>query len=193
MTILALDLGTKCGHAIGLSDGAVVSGVWEAVPGWPAYEVSEHGDVRRVTTSRRGKAGAILKPFLRENGYTQIHLHANGQRRRFLVHRLVALAFLGPQPSPRHEVAHLDGNRAHNHRSNLIWTEHRENEKHKQMHGTLLHGQRVGTARLNDERVRMIKRALSSGQSQSDIARLHKVSVSTIHLIAHGKSWARVQ
>lgn len=29
MTILALDLGTKCGHAMGLPDGAVVSGVWD--------------------------------------------------------------------------------------------------------------------------------------------------------------------
>ena len=29
MTVLALDLGTKCGHAIGLPGGAVVSGVWD--------------------------------------------------------------------------------------------------------------------------------------------------------------------
>ena len=29
MSTLALDLGTKCGHAIGLPDGATVSGVWD--------------------------------------------------------------------------------------------------------------------------------------------------------------------
>jgi hypothetical protein len=33
----------------------------------------------------------------------------------------VAEAFIGPQPSPRHQVAHYDGVRDNNHYSNLRW------------------------------------------------------------------------
>jgi hypothetical protein len=166
---------------------------WRPIPGWPHYEVSEWGDVRRVAAWRKRRPGAVLAPFFRDNGYAQVHLYAEGRRRRFLVHRLVALAFLGRQPSPHHEVAHLNGNRANNHYSNLRWVRHRENEAHKQLHGTLLRGAQIGTARLDERRVREIKRALDGGESQSAVARRFGVSASTVHLIARGRSWRHVR
>lgn len=166
---------------------------WRPIPGWPNYEISVWGDIRRTTPSRCARAGSVLAPFFRDNGYAQVILYVGGKGQRFLVHRLVALTFLGPQPSPNHEVAHLSGNRGNNHYQNLRWVTHRENEAHKDQHGTRLRGSAVGTARLNEAHVALIKGELALGKTQTEIARAFRVSQSTIHLIARNKVWRHVQ
>jgi hypothetical protein len=205
--ILALDLGQKTGWAVRNVDGALASGTvavpetpgsapiaieWRIIPGWPDYEVSEWGDVRRRTPARNASPGMVLAPFYRKNGYAQLQLNANRRRRRFLVHRLVAIAFLGPQPSPAHEIAHLNGNRAHNHHSNLRWVLHRENEDHKHQHGTRQRGSRIGNSRLTEEQVGVIKAELRSARTQTELAARFRVSVSTVSLIARGEIWRHV-
>jgi hypothetical protein len=182
--VLALDLGTTT---------FAPSVEWRPIPDWPDYEVSAWGDIRRITPSRSARAGAVLAPFFRSNGYAQVILYSNGAGRRFLVHRLVALAFHGRRPSPSHEVAHLSGTRSNNHYQNLRWVTHRENEAHKDQHGTRLRGSAVGNARLNESDVVRIKSALTAGRRQSEIAREFHVSQSTVYLIANGKTWRHVQ
>jgi len=166
---------------------------WRSIPNWPHYEVSEWGDIRRVKACKIRKAGAVLAPFFRDNGYVQIVLHTNGNARRFLIHRLVAITFLGQQPTPLHEVAHLNGNRRNNHYSNLCWVLHRENEAHKNLHGTLRRGSQVGTARLDEPKVRLIKSLLRSGKSKPILAQQFGVSASTIRQISQNKTWRHVQ
>jgi len=48
-------------------------------------------------------------------------MRVNGATRQGFVHRLVALAWIGPAPSPAHRVFHIDGNRSNNAVSNLRW------------------------------------------------------------------------
>lgn len=55
----------------------------------------------------------------RHSGYLKI----NGQ----VVHRIVATAFHGPQPSPDHVVDHIDTNRQNNRADNLRWVTRLEN------------------------------------------------------------------
>jgi HNH endonuclease/NUMOD4 motif len=205
--ILALDLGQKTGWAVRNADGAIASGTvavfetpgsspiaieWRIIPGWPDYEVSEWGDVRRRTPARNARPGMVLAPFYRKNGYAQLQLNANRRRRRFLVHRLVAIAFVGPQSSPAHEIAHLNGNRAHNHHSNLRWVLHRENEDHKHQHGTRQRGSRIGNSRLTEEQVGVIKAELRRGKTQTELGARFRISVSTVSLIARGEIWRHV-
>lgn len=181
-------------RAEGISTTAVTDQIeWRGVPGWPDYEVSEWGDVRRLTRGRRHRAGIVLTPFYRENGYAQIVLQASGRRRRFLVHRLVAMAFLELQPSPAHEIAHLNGSRVCNHYKNLRWVFHKENEDHKHRHGTRQRGSRIGTARLNEAQVRAIKSGLRAGKTQVELTASFAVHHSTISLIARGQFWRHVQ
>merc|ERR1712216_704505 len=46
------------------------------------------------------------------------------------VHRAMLRTFLGPPPSPQHEVNHKDGNRGNNSLVNLEYVTHSENVKH---------------------------------------------------------------
>ena len=167
--------------------------LWRTVPGYPAYEVSVDGVVRRCQGFRCRRAHRVLVPFVRPNGYAQILLYQGGQRRRFGVHQLVALAFLGPKPSPQHEVAHLDGQRLNNHDSNLAWLQHSENERHKDLHGTRLRGSQIGNAKLTEAQVVLIRQALAVGIRQCVLAQAYGVSDSTVSLIARAKTWRHVQ
>ena len=167
--------------------------LWRTVPGYPAYEVSVDGLVRRCQGFRCRRAHRVLVPFVRPNGYAQILLYQRAQRRRFGVHQLVALAFLGPKPSPQHEVAHLDGQRLNNHVSNLAWLLPIENDAHKDLHGTRLRGSQIHSAKLVEAQVVLIRQALAVGIRQCALAQTYGVSDSTVSLIARGKTWRHVQ
>ena len=179
--------------ATGVLRHTVSATLWRTVPGYPAYEVSVDGVVRRCQGFRCRRAHRVLVPFIRPNGYAQILLYQRGKRRRFGVHQLVALAFLGPKPSPQHEVAHLDGQRLNNHVSNLAWLLHSENERHKDLHGTRLRGSQIGNAKLTEAQVVLIRQALAVGIRQCVLAQTYRVSDSTVSLIARGKTWRHVQ
>jgi hypothetical protein len=71
----------------------------------------------------------IIKPTIKNNGYVQVKLFKNGERKYFNVHRLVAKCFI-PNTENKKEVNHKDGNKQNNHASNLEWVTSRENQLH---------------------------------------------------------------
>lgn len=165
---------------------------WSVIPGFGNYEINAFGVVRKVITSHHKNAGKPISYFVRKNGYSQIILAKNGLRKRFLVHRLVALVFIGEQPTELHEIAHIDGNPLNNHYKNLAWKTHKENELDKLRHGTVLRGEKVGNAKLTNQKVLEIKGRLISGEMQKVISKMYGVHVSTISLIARNKYWKHV-
>lgn len=86
------------------------------------YEVSEEGRVRSL---KRGKR-RILKSWLSGGGYLQIALWKGGKRKKFLVHRLVAQAFLS-NPNNYPEINHKDENKLNNCVENLEWCDRQYN------------------------------------------------------------------
>ena len=58
------------------------------------------------------------------------------------MHRIVALAFAGPQPAARVEVRHLNGNRHDNRALNLAWGTAKENAMDREQHGRTSRGLR---------------------------------------------------
>ena len=179
--------------ATGVLRHTVSTTLWRTVPGYPAYEVSVDGVVRRCQGFRCRRAYRVLVPFIRPNGYAQVILYRDGRRQRFGVHQLVALAFLGPKPSPLHQVAHLDGQRLNNHVSNLAWLLPIENDAHKDLHGTRLRGSQIHCAKLTEAQVVLIRQALAVGIRQCVLAQTYGVSDSTVSLIARAKTWRHVQ
>ena len=174
--------------AAGVLRHTVSTTLWRTVPGYPAYEVSVDGVVRRCQGFRCRRAHRVLLPFIRPNGYAQVILYRDGRRQRFGVHQLVALAFLGPKPSPLHQVAHLDGQRLNNHVSNLAWLLPIENDAHKDLHGSQIH-----SAKLVEAQVVLIRQALAVGIRQCALAQTYGVSDSTVSLIARAKTWRHVR
>ena len=43
-------------------------------------------------------------------------------------HTLVALKYIGQPPTPKHEIDHIDNNKANNHYTNLQWVTHSQNQ-----------------------------------------------------------------
>lgn len=103
---------------------------WKAVPGYPRYDVSTHGRVR----SRVHRGRIILKPWLNNMGYLMVTLYNEGGDKDWLVHRLVAIAFLGDHPGL--DVCHNDGTATNNYLVNLRWDTRAGNFADKPPHGT---------------------------------------------------------
>lgn len=90
------------------------------IPGYPGYQASAGGRVWSAKTSR------YLKPQADKGGYLIIAPSVDGKARPSRVHRLIALAYLGPCP-PGMEVRHLNGAPADNRVENLAYGTHLEN------------------------------------------------------------------
>lgn len=103
----------------------------------PEYSIYRDGTIIRTVARPRTRAGKILKPWLKD-GYPAICLRHNEVVIKRLVHRIVCTTYNGTAPSPKHEVAHIDGNPGNCHADNLRWSTHRENEEDKKRHGTYL-------------------------------------------------------
>lgn len=172
---------------------------WRACIGFPDYEVSECGDVRRITGSRTRQKGCRLRGFIDSDGYLRYALlDENGEKQAVIAHRLVAEAFIGPAPSPLHEVAHNNGSRISNHFGNLRWATRKENDLDTIVHGTNRVGEKNGNAKLTEQDVLDIRRVYREIKNHertgkiSDLARSYGVHHATLVQIATGKSWAHL-
>lgn len=163
---------------------------WREIPGWPDYEISEDGQVRRLTTAPRlnAKAGQLKRARV-SHGYLRTTLFRGGKGKTFQVHRLVALAFLGPPPTPNALVLHADGNGRNNAVSNLRWGDAFQNYADSVRHGTAARGARQGHARLTADQVREILKRLVAGETQGDIAARFGIHKTTVSQIKRGKNW----
>ena len=89
--------------------------VWRPIPGLESfYDVSDLGRVRGHHTTGRAANGRVLSGVPNAKGYLRVMLTAPGVHRTSVVHRLVLLAFVGPQPSPIHECNHKNGIKSDN-------------------------------------------------------------------------------
>jgi hypothetical protein len=147
--------------------------IWACVEGWP-HEVSSQGRVRNT------KTGNMLKSFPHKSGYLNVQLWDDGKYKTFMVHRLVAFAFVGLPPSEKHEVAHSDGDRHNNSPSNLRWVLHAENMRDRDRHGTTARGERNGKTKHSDIVVIMARNMRDSGMRRREIAAALGISKGTV-------------
>lgn len=76
------------------------------------YMVSSFGRVYSLISKK------FKKPFKNNNDYLQVELYKDNKVKKYLVHRLVAQAFI-PNPLNYKEVNHKDENPSNNHVENL--------------------------------------------------------------------------
>lgn len=111
--------------------------LWEPIKGMEGhYEVSNLGRVKSLKRTKRQWNGykyieyeipeKIRKPTL-TNGYYTINLTINGVKRRELIHRLVAQAFIKNDDVNKVEVDHKNGRRLDNRANNLRWVTKEDN------------------------------------------------------------------
>ena len=159
--------------------------VWLPVPEFEDhYEVSNLGNNRRVGFANN------LKPAL--SRYLVVTLSVGGASRTVRVHRVVLSAFCGPPPFRGAHAAHNDGDVTNCKLTNLRWASPAENQADVARHGRRCCGEKVFGARLTEDDVRAIKRLIAAGTSNPVIANRYGVSISSIYLIRHNRTWRHV-
>ena len=128
--------------------------IWKDIAGYEGkYQVSNLGRVRRLAFTYKKANGwgvfdykatpGIARYWVGKDGYQHIKLRNNNNTSKaFLVHRLVAMAFVSGYQDG-YDVNHIDENKQNNRADNLEWLKHVDNINH----GT--HNKRA-TAWLND-------------------------------------------
>lgn len=97
--------------------------VWKDITHYEGlYQISNLGRVKsfRKSTKFGSPSEYILNPTTKENGYCNVTLYGDYGRHKYLVHRLVAEAFI-PNPNNYPQINHKDENRLNNEVSNLEW------------------------------------------------------------------------
>ena len=107
---------------------------------YEGYKVSNWGRILSLNYHQTGKAD-LMTPVEIGNGYLQVTLCKNKEYKKFLVHRLVAEAFL-PNPEGKPQVNHKDEDKTNNfvflnedgsvdkEKSNLEWKSPKDNCNH---------------------------------------------------------------
>ncbi len=169
---------------------------WRPVPEFEGlYEVSSAGRVRSLErTSGHGRharrlRGRILTPT--GSPYRGVGLYRDGRCTWRRVHRLVALAFLGPALEG-HDVAHNDGDKTNNRVSNLRWATRMANMADSIVHGTMPRGSRKPEAKLTESTVREMRRLYGEGLTQREVGRRFGVSQQTAQRAVTGRTWRHV-
>ena len=113
--------------------------VWKDIPGYEGlYQASSMGRIRsvegKVTHSTmhgvRHWHSRILKQKQTKDKCFRVTLWKDKTPKGWLVHRLVAMAFLGLPPEEKYTVNHKDGNRENNCVDNLEWLSLADNIRH---------------------------------------------------------------
>lgn len=163
---------------------------WKVIEKFPNYAVSDLGRVKRLVSRTSGKAGTILKAPTRLR-YPTVDLCNEEGRTSFLVHRIVASAFI-PNIEGKPEVNHIDGNRSNPAAINLEWVSRKENCDHVYKTGLRdASGEGNGKAVLTWDKVFRIRVIAHDPKrpSYTKIGNMFGVNEATIRGIVYMQSW----
>lgn len=151
------------------------------------YEVSSLGVIRRAKPGgTNARVGNVAYQHVNKAGYKLVRLRENGRTRTFVVHNVVAEAFMGPKPRGL-VVNHIDRDRGNNAAANLEYITQRDNILHSRENLARAVG------KLTEDDVRAIRAALKSGATQRSLEKQHGLSKGAVSHIARGKTWTHVQ
>ena len=107
--------------------------IWKDIEGYNGtYKISNYGEIQSLLPGKyRGgqKYGNILKPILQSTGYLAISLRKDNKTKNYLIHRLVAIAFI-PNPENKKYINHINATKSDNSVHNLEWCTRKENIQH---------------------------------------------------------------
>lgn len=172
---------------------------WVPVVGFEQlYEVSNHGRVRTVehVVLRSNGVPQTIKARMktattRRDRRRMVTLSSNRKSRVYLVHRLVAFAFLG-SPQGNQQVNHVDGDPANNNLSNIEWVSPKENINHALDTGLIKnYGERQHGSKIKVSDVSQVISMARDGTKQRDIAASFGIHQSQVSRVISGKAWRR--
>jgi hypothetical protein len=155
---------------------------------FPEYQVSNLGRVKRVLGGQGARVNRCLSPHKSSNGYLQIRLTTNGEKKIASIHGLVAEVFLGPRPAGM-QVRHLDGNKKNNFVCNLAYGTAKENGQDNARLNVMPRGERVNTNVLTVTQAKKCFSLLHDQVSPTQVAKLLNVPRNAVYKIKYGQTW----
>lgn len=148
--------------------------IHKAIKGFEDYLITDTGRVFSL------KSFKYMKTPKNNRGYLMVQLCKNGKHKGFLVHRLVAKAFV-KNVDNKPQVDHIDRNQNNNHVENLRWVDNTENylnRDHSKVREAGLKGAQVTKKKKSKALVWKVNDEVSFGYcSYSDVK---KPSIATI-------------
>ncbi len=168
------------------SSGSGLTSEWRLVPGFLGYQVSNSGQVRSIVNGTWKQ----LKPTLTSYGYHRVSLvMCTGKKKHMQVHRIVALAFIGPDNGL--VVNHKNGIKTDNCVSNLEWVSRKRNVQHAVELGLMRSGEEHHNSKLTEELVREIRERAKT-EPQKSIAKEMQLSTAIISQVVRRRRWNNV-
>jgi len=141
--------------------------VWKKIKDYEQnYWISSDGIVKN-------NHGHVLSPHIDKDGYLRIDLYKNNKRKKFGIHRLVALTFLN-KPFPSAVVNHKDENKQNNRVGNLEWLSSKENTNYGfgMRRRSISQGKRVAQFDISGKLIAVFSSTADAGR-QTGIHRSH--------------------
>lgn len=99
---------------------------WKTITDYDNYQISNLGNVKNKKTNK------LLTPYINSSGYYGVQLCKNGKHKNFIIHRLIAIAFI-PNPNNYPVIDHKDKNLLNNSLNNLRWVSISQNSYNKKV------------------------------------------------------------
>jgi predicted XRE-type DNA-binding protein len=168
----------------------------KAIPKFNGYLADKSGNIYSAKPwgGNRGRGAKVpseprlMKPKTGGSGYLLIGLWQNGKQIWALVHRLILETFIGECPDGMW-ARHLDGNRLNNVLGNLMWDTPKNNMGDKIKHGTLQRGENHEMAKLSNLQVRIMRRCVECGMTQTEMARIFNVTQPSVSMVIRKHTW----
>ena len=127
--------------------------IWKDIEGYDGlYQISDKGRVKSLNFGKE----KILKPWKSGCGYLLVDICKNGDKKHYLIHRLVAMTFI-PNPQNFTQINHMDEDKSNNNANNLEWC----TAKYNSNYGT--HNKRVAEKLTNGKRSKIVLQYTKEG------------------------------
>lgn len=154
--------------------------IWKTIEDYPNYEVSNLGNIKSLNY-RMGKRSKILKPKAEKSGHQRVQLVNENGKKPYLVHRLVAQAFIA-NPDNLPFINHKDENPSNNCVDNLEWCTPKYNCNYGTRNRKIVEKNKIKITQLNKD-----GEFIKEWDSLTDASKILNISLSDICSCCGGK------